>query len=56
MTLRSLFSMNRTNISLSTSFRQGHLPWLFSSVRENVTPNTQLELCWKMLLFIILLY
>ena len=25
----------------------------FSSVRENVTPNTQLELCWKMLLFII---
>ena len=24
----------------------------FSSVRENVTPNTQLELCWKMLLFI----
>ena len=26
----------------------------FSSVRENVTPNTQLELCWKMLLFIIL--
>ena len=44
--------MNRTNISLSTSFHQGHLPWLFSSVRENVTPNTQLELCWKMLLFI----
>ena len=25
----------------------------FSGVRENVTPNTQLELCWKMLLFII---
>ena len=25
----------------------------FSSVRENVTPTTQVELCWKMLLFII---
>ena len=23
----------------------------FSSVRENVNPNTQLEMCWKMLLF-----
>ena len=24
----------------------------FSSVRENVNPNTQVEMCWKMSLFI----
>ena len=29
MTQRSLFSINRTRYSLSTSFCQGHLPWLF---------------------------
>ena len=54
MTLRSLFSMNRTNISLSTSFRQGHLPWLFQVWGKMLPPTHSWKLCWKMLLFIIL--
>ena len=39
MTLRSLFSINRTNISLGTSFCQGHLPWLFQVWGKMLPPT-----------------
>ena len=50
---RSIFSLNRTIIfSVLQAFARSST-MAFSGVRENVHLNTKLELCWKILIFII---
>ena len=49
---RSIFSLNRIKFILDHKLLPRPPTMAFSSVRENVNHNTQVEMCWKMLSFI----